>query len=117
MRIAVASEGLEVAPVFGRCSSLTCYRVERGVIVECQNTPANPLLSASHLASLMRELDVRVLIAGTIERDAAEALRAADIEVIPNKDGTARHAAEDYLAHTLIGADEADEEEIGVMEA
>ncbi len=42
MRIAVASEGLKVSPVFGKCASFTCYRIERGVIVECQNMP-NPL--------------------------------------------------------------------------
>ena len=41
MRIAVASEGLAVSPYFGHCASFTCYRIERGIIVECQNMP-NP---------------------------------------------------------------------------
>ena len=39
MRIAVASEGLAVSPYFGHCASFTCYRIERGIIVECQNMP------------------------------------------------------------------------------
>ncbi|CAK7013255.1 MAG: hypothetical protein PEGG_00526 [Paraeggerthella hongkongensis] len=116
MRIAVASEGLKVSPVFGKCASFTCYRIERGVIVECQNMP-NPLFPPNRLASLLHELDVRVLITGTIEREAAEALRAVDIEVVPNRGGTARHAAEVYLARTLIGSDESDEEELDVVEA
>ena len=46
------------------------------------------------------------VITGIIERDAVEALEAADIEVVANEEGSARDAAEAYLAHTLIGADE-----------
>ena len=78
---------------------------------------AEPTLSPEPSCSLLHELDVRVLITGTIEREAAEALRAVDIEVVPNRGGTARHAAEVYLARTLIGSDESDEEELDVVEA
>lgn len=105
MRIAVASEGLKVSSYFGHCSSFTCYKIERGVIVECQNMP-NPGFSSRKLAELLRDLDVRVLISGSIEREAADALRGEGIEVVPNEQGTAREAAEAFLARTLTGADE-----------
>ena len=102
MRIAVASEGLAVSPYFGHCASFTCYRIERGIIVECQNMP-NPHQTPARIAAVLRELDVTAVITGIIERDAVEALQAADIEVVSNRAGSARDAAEAYLAHTLIG--------------
>ena len=57
MRIAVASEGLAVSPYFGHCASFTCYRIERGIIVECQNMP-NPHQTPARIAAVLRELDV-----------------------------------------------------------
>lgn len=118
MRIAVASEGLDVSPHFGHCASFTCYKIECGIITECQNMP-NPHQGARRLAPLLRELDVRVLITGIIEREAVEALQAADIEVAANRSGSARAAAEAYLAHTLIGEDEwhGDEADLNAVEA
>ena len=76
MRIAVASEGLAVSPYFGHCASFTCYRIERGIIVECQNMP-NPHQTPARIAAVLRELDVTAVITGIIERDAVEALQAA----------------------------------------
>ena len=43
MRIAVASNGLDVSTHGGRCTDYTCYTVTRGVIAQCQNFP-NPCL-------------------------------------------------------------------------
>ena len=102
MRIAVASEGLNVSPYFGQCSSFTCYTIDRGMIVECQNTP-NPCLLPRQLASMLSDLDVKVLVAGCVEREAADVLGAKGIEVVPGACGTAREAAEAYLARTLAG--------------
>ena len=118
MRIAVASEGLAVSPYFGHCASFTCYRIERGIIVECQNMP-NPHQTPARIAAVLRELDVTAVITGIIERDAVEALQAADIEVVSNQAGSARDAAEAYLAHTLIGTDEwhNDDEVLGALES
>ena len=52
MRIAVASEGLAVSPYFGHCASFTCYRIERGIIVECQNMP-NPHQTPARIAAVL----------------------------------------------------------------
>lgn len=118
MRIAVASEGLGVAPYFRHCASFTCYKIECGIIVECQNMP-NPHREPAQLAAVLRELGVSALITGTIERNAVDALRAVDIEVVANQTGSARDAAEAYLADTLIGGDEwhNDEDGINALEA
>lgn len=112
MRIAVASKGLGVSPTFGHCASFTCYKIERGVITECQNMP-NPLIPANQLAAMFRELDVSVLLVGLIEREVADSLRAVGIDVISNQSGTARGAAQTYLARTLTGADD----ELEILEA
>lgn len=118
MRIAVASEGLAVSPYFGHCASFTCYKIERGIIVECQNMP-NPHQAPVRIAAMLRELDVTAVITGIVERDAVEALEASGIEVVANRKGSARDAAEAYLAHTLIGTDEwhGDEEGPNALEA
>lgn len=118
MRIAVASEGLEVSPYFRHCASFTCYKIERGIIVECQNMP-NPHQSVEQLVSMLSELEVHALITGVIECATVDALHAVDIEVAANRSGSAREAAEQYLAHTLIGTDEwhGDEDNLSDPEA
>ncbi|WP_139653446.1 NifB/NifX family molybdenum-iron cluster-binding protein [Raoultibacter phocaeensis] len=105
MRIAVASEGLDVSPYFEHCTSFTFYTIDCGIIAECQNMP-NPQLPSGSLASLLVELEVDVLIAGCIKRTSIHALMEADIEVVSGVVGTARAATEAYLAQTLIGCDE-----------
>ena len=104
MRIAVASEGLEVASHAGHCASFMCYTVERGIIAECQNFP-NPSLPGVSTASLLKDLGVDVLITGGIDMDTANALCYAGIEVVARATGSVRSVAESYLAHTLIGTD------------
>lgn len=105
MRIAVASEGLDVAPNFGTCSSFTFYTVDRGIIVECQNMP-NPGLPGPQIAPLLLDLDVRVLIVFAIDFDTATAFCDADIEVVAKASGSARAVAEAYLSRTLSGTDD-----------
>ena len=39
MKIAVACDGLLVAPLTSRCESFTCYAVEHGIIAGCCNVP------------------------------------------------------------------------------
>ncbi|MEG0375846.1 MAG: NifB/NifX family molybdenum-iron cluster-binding protein [Raoultibacter sp.] len=105
MRIAVASEGLDVSPYFEHCASFTIYTIDCGIIVECQNMP-NPQLAASRLAQLLRDLEVGVLIVGCIEQDVAAKLQATELELVYGVMGTARAATEAFLARTLIGTDE-----------
>ena len=105
MRIAVASEGLEVAPRFRQCASYMCYRVDRGIIVECQNLP-NPGLAAPKLVALLVEIGVDTLIVGAIDYDVANVFCHAGIEVIAGAHGSAREVVQAYLTRTLTGVDE-----------
>lgn len=105
MRIAVASEGLEVSPHAGHCSGFMCYTVDRGVITECQNLP-NPGLPGPALAEMFQEVGVDALVCGGIEMDMANALCHAGIDVVAGTAGSTRSVAEAYVNHTLIGAEE-----------
>ncbi|MBC2890594.1 NifB/NifX family molybdenum-iron cluster-binding protein [Gordonibacter massiliensis (ex Traore et al. 2017)] len=105
MRIAVASEGLGVAPRFSQCSSYMCYTVDRGVIVECQNMP-NPGMSTAKLVTLFSEMGVDTIIVDAIDYDVANVFCHAGIEVIASAHGSAREVAQAYLTRTLTGVDE-----------
>ena len=88
MRIAVASDGLEVAPYFASTTSFMCYTVTRGIITECQNMP-NPALPLEQLVELFLELGIDVLIVGRIEYNIANRLCRAGIEVVAGANGNA----------------------------
>ena len=102
MRIAVASEGLNVSPYFERCTDYTCYTITYGIITECQNIP-NSGLPASRVACLMNDLGVDIVISGKIEDEAKQALQDNNIEIFDGTSGTARSAVEAYLAQTFAG--------------
>ncbi len=105
MKIAIASEGLEVAPRLKQCASYMCYTVDLGVIVECQNLP-NLGFSTSELIPFFEETGVDVLIAGAVEYDTANALCHAGVEVIAGAQGPTCEVARAYVSRTLSGVDE-----------
>ena len=98
MRIAVASEGLDVAPLFRSTVSFMCYTVKRGIITECQNMP-NPKLPIDELVELFKELEIDVMIVGRIEYEFANRLCRAGIEVVAGACGNA--AAVETLSEML----------------
>lgn len=116
MKIAVASDGLDVSLHGGRCTSYMCYTVERGIITECQNTP-NSGLSPLRTADFLKKLGVDVFMTYRVEPRFAAAVEAAGIESVTGASGSARQAVEDYIAHMFIGDDNLDDEEFGLLEA
>ncbi|HIS39679.1 MAG TPA: hypothetical protein IAC12_02385 [Candidatus Aphodovivens avistercoris] len=104
MRIAVASDGLDVASYFGAASSFMCYTVTRGIITECQNLP-NPHLAIDGLIKLFHEVGVDILIVGRIEYDVANVLCHGGIEVVAGAQGNAADVARAYLSKTLTGVE------------
>ena len=105
MRIAVASLGLDVAHRFEQADGYTCYLVERGIIVDCQNMPAQTA-SYPETASLLKSIDATPIIVGAIPIDIANVFCKAGIEVVAGASGSAREVVEQYLTSTLIGVDE-----------
>ena len=117
MRIAVASDGLDVSKHGSRCASYTCYTVDRGIITACQNTP-NPCLALPLNANYLQRLGVDVYIARKVEPQLRELLEDLGIDVIEGARGSTRDAAEAYLARLFSGSDlSADEDELDVPTA
>ncbi len=104
MRIAVASQGLDVAPWFLHCSSYMCYRVERGMITDCHNMP-NLSMSSEQTAHLMHDLGITVVISNNLEGSAKRALEAEGIETVEGMSGTASAVARQYVTNTLAGTE------------
>lgn len=109
MRIAVASDGLDVAQHFSQCLNFNYYTTKSYQIVDSQNLP-NQGLSAEETARTMRTIDVDALVCGQIAPASAEAFEQHDIEVMTGASGNALQAAQTYLdkkAEELEQEDEA----------
>lgn len=101
MRIAVASEGLDVSNHFGCCTNFNYYKVENNALVDSRNLPSQGHLCGSQ-ANFLRQLEVGVLICGTISQKDIESMNAAGIEVVTGASGRAIDAANNYLeTHTV----------------
>ena len=96
MRIAVASEGLDVCCHFGCCTNFNYYKVEDGQLVDSRNLPSQGHLCGSQ-ANFLRQIEVKVLLCGTISAKDAESMQQAGIEVVPGASGRAISAAQSYL--------------------
>lgn len=109
MKIAVASDGLDVSLHGSRCASYTCYTVERGVIRTCQNTP-NPCLAPEFAAKYLRDLGIDVFIATEVDPETKKALKHEGIEVAKSSPGPTKKAVEAYLTRLFSGEDPASDE-------
>lgn len=98
MRIAVASEGLEVSSHFGCCTNFNFYQVEGDQLVDSRNLPSQGHLCGSQ-ANFLRQIEVKVLLCADISPKDAESMEAAGITVVTGAHGRALTAAQDYLAH------------------
>ena len=104
MRIAVASDGLDVSLHGNRCESYMCYTVDRGIITECQNTP-NPCFPPKPTAELFKQLGVSVFIVHVLDPAFRAAFEAAGIDVVTDSFGSTHRAVESYLASMFLGDD------------
>ncbi|NGM17401.1 dinitrogenase iron-molybdenum cofactor biosynthesis protein [Eggerthellaceae bacterium zg-887] len=109
MRIAVASDDLNVSTNVGRCTSYMCYTVDRGVITQCQNFP-NPCLPPVSTAALLHNLGVDLLLSYSLDESVRRVLQEGGVEVVTGVTGTARGAVESYLAHWLLDGEALDSE-------
>ena len=81
MRIAVASEGLDVSKHFSSCTNFNFYKVENNELVDSRNLPSQEHLCGSQ-ANFLRQIEVRVLICGTISERDIEIMNKAGITVV-----------------------------------
>lgn len=96
MRIAVASEGLNVAACFGLCSNFNCFTVEEGEIIDYRNLA----VGASHHSSavdLLCDLGLDVVFVDSISKRAEDAFSACGITVLKHVSGDSKLVVEEYL--------------------
>lgn len=98
MRIAVASQGLDVSPHFGSCTNFNYYKVENNQLVDSRNLPSSGHLCGSQ-ANFLRQIEVKVLLCGAISPHDKEQMERAGITVISGVPGRATEAAMAYLAN------------------
>lgn len=102
MKIAVACDGLEVAPQASRCSSFACYTVTNGIISGCSNVP-NMGITLKECVDTLVQMNINVLIAGMLSDDLGRELEAAGIEYVLSSASLPSEAAQSYLHRTLLG--------------
>lgn len=110
MRIAVASEGLDVSSHFGCCTNFNYYKVEDNQLVDSRNLPSQGHLCGSQ-ANFLRQIEVKVLICGAISEKDADSMRQAGITVVPGASGRAIAAANAYLDNVASQKNEKTTEE------
>lgn len=104
MRIAVASNGLDVSSHFGSCTNFNYYKVEGNELVDSRNLPSQGHLCGSQ-ANFLRQIEVKVLICGSISPKDIESMNNAGITVVQGASGNAMQAAASYAKTSLpIGA-------------
>lgn len=96
MGIAVACDGLSIAPRFVACSSYMCYDVSAGSPRGCRNISAadQPL---DKLPDFLHAVEADTLIAGAVDDEVVALLESRGITVIAGRSGDPLHAVEEYL--------------------
>lgn len=97
MRVAVACDGLVVAPYFAQCRSYMIYAIERGKVVGSRNLPAFDQ-SVGGIAKLLQDLEVDALIVGRIDAEKASGLRSSGVDLVTDAQDDPLLAVRDYLA-------------------
>jgi len=102
MRIAVASDGMDVSERFSRCTNFNYYKVANNELVDSANLPSDGHLCGSQ-ANFLRQIEAKVLICNTITDPEVESMHRAGITVVKGAKGRALEVADAYLHGTLEG--------------
>ena len=100
-KIAVASDGGNVAEHFGHCDSFIIFDVENGSIVRQENVP-NPGHRPGFLPNFLADRGVNVIISGGMGGGAVEIFNERNVEVVVGASGEAKDAVERYLKGELV---------------
>ncbi|HMA76363.1 MAG TPA: NifB/NifX family molybdenum-iron cluster-binding protein [Candidatus Krumholzibacteriaceae bacterium] len=100
MRIAVSTDGSQVAPHFGRCEKYTIFDVEDSK-VEAREVVESPGHAPGAIPAFLKEKGCTLIIAGGMGRRAKDLFRQADIDWIVGVRGEVDSVINDYLSDTL----------------
>jgi len=109
MKIAVASEGLEVAPYFEGCTNYNCFTIENGTITNYRNLP-NQAFPDGKAVAVLSGLGIDTIIVGRISKRSMDFLKGQDFTVFPGALGGAKEAVEAYITTTFMACDESCDE-------
>ncbi len=96
MNVAITVWGNRISPVFDSAQTLLVAKIREDQVVDRKIQPFQATKFASCL-SLLRELEIRVLICGALCEGPVRMLEAHDIEVIPFVTGEAEEILECYV--------------------
>ncbi|MCL1799615.1 MAG: hypothetical protein FWG23_07770 [Eggerthellaceae bacterium] len=109
MRIAVASEGLEVSSYFESCTNYSCFTVENGTIVDSRNLSRNALQNKEP-GKVLFELGMDTVIVGCISEGSLAGLTGCGLTVFAGAMGNAQESVKAYITNTFIACDESCDE-------
>jgi predicted Fe-Mo cluster-binding NifX family protein len=100
MKVAVATEGAQVAQHFGRCSSYTIAEVEEGRVIS-KSLIDNPGHQPEFLPVFLAEKGVNCIITGGMGPRAKNLFRERNILVITGVFGLVAQVLEDFVNDRL----------------
>lgn len=100
MKIAIATDGTNVAAHFGHCSSFTIVTVNDGQVVQ-KEVIANPGHRPGFLPGFLARLGICTIIAGGMGSSAIELFRGEGVQPITGVSSTVDAAIQDFLSGTL----------------
>jgi len=105
MKVAIATEGTEVAFHFGRCPEYTIIEVENGRVAK-RETIQNPGHQPNFLPGYLANMGVNVIIAGGMGRRAQPLFAQYNIEVVLGVGGRPiEQIINELLAGELVGGE------------
>jgi len=104
MRVAISTDGDNVAAHFGRCPSYTIVDIEESKVIDTK-VIENPGHMPGAIPQLMDEMDVDVMIAGGMGPRAINFFSKYEIQTVVGIDGKIDDVIEALLAGTLKGAE------------
>ena len=113
MIIAVASDGLQIAPHFSQCQNFNYYTTQSYEISGSQNLPAQGCTDTEY-ASLMSMMGINAIICNMVGLATKSAFEEQGIEVVTGVTGTALDAARAYVdrkAQELLDEDDFDDDD------
>lgn len=102
--LAVSTEGGEVAPHFGRCSSYTLVYLQEGEVLEKRVIP-NPGHQPGFLPGYLAEMGVDCVIAGGMGPRAQNLFAERGIQTVVGVSGGVDEVLRDFLAGRLVPGD------------
>ena len=103
-RIAISTDGNQVSPHFGRCSSYTIFDLEDGKII-AKETIENPGHEPGFLPQFLNEKGVNAIVAGGMGPRAQGLFQQVGIETILGVEGTIDEVIEKIKEESLVGGE------------